>query len=108
MFASNFTIADSHFVHVRGQDNLRQFGQDKTIASSHKMTNFFCQTCGTLMYRVGTAFPGASILRLGTVDDSNLVEGKLKPRLEQFVKDRASWLDEVKIDGITRTEGMGP
>ena len=33
-----------------------------------------------------------SILRLGTVDDFNLVEKELKPRLEQFTKDRVSWL----------------
>jgi hypothetical protein len=55
------------------------------------MTNYFCSKCGTLMYRVSTSLPGQSILRIGTVDDYSLHETKLKPRREQFVKDRVSW-----------------
>ncbi|KAK9349564.1 Mss4-like protein, partial [Lipomyces doorenjongii] len=68
MFASNFTVADAHLKHLRGRDNLRTFSQSRTIASGNTMTNYFCSTCGTLMYRVGSAFPGQSILRIGTVD----------------------------------------
>ncbi|KAF1850534.1 uncharacterized protein K460DRAFT_271663 [Cucurbitaria berberidis CBS 394.84] len=108
MFASNFTVQDKYLTHIRGQSNLKQFSQDTTVASGHKMTNYFCQTCGTLMYRVGTQFPGASILRLGTVDDFNLVETKLRPRQEHFVKDRASWLSDVTAEGIERFEAMPP
>lgn len=47
------------------------------------------------MYRRGTGFPGMSILRIGTVDDFNLMDTKLKPRVEQFVKDRVSWTSGV-------------
>ena len=70
------------------------------------MTNFFCQTCGTLMYRVGDGFPGMSILRIGTVDDFNLHETKLKPQVEQFVEGRVAWFKGVEIEGIKRSEGM--
>ena len=62
-----------------------------TIWNHTEMTNFFCQTCGTLMYRVSSGFPGMSITRIGTVDDFSLHETKLKPRIEQFCKDRVSW-----------------
>ena len=96
MFASNFTIADTHLKHLRGQDNLETFSQSRTIGSGHTMTNYFCSTCGTLMYRVGTAFPGMSILRIGTVDDFNLHETKLRPKVELFVKDRVSWFTGVE------------
>ncbi|KAH7084533.1 Mss4-like protein [Paraphoma chrysanthemicola] len=106
MFASNFTIDDKYLKHLRGQDNLKQYGQKHSIGSGETMTNYFCQTCGTLMYRVGAKFPGFSILRLGTVDDFTLAETKLKPQQEQFVKDRAGWLDGVKIKGIKRNEGI--
>ena len=60
------------------------------------------------MYRVGAKFPGYSILRLGTVDDFNLVEGKMAPRVEQFVKDRVGWLDGVKVKGgkVEVSEGI--
>jgi hypothetical protein len=67
------------------------------------MTNYFCSTCGTLMYRVGSAFPGQSILRIGTVDDFSLHETRLRPRVEQFTKDRVSWLHAV--NGVRQVEG---
>jgi hypothetical protein len=96
MFASNFTVRDTHLEHLRGKDNLKSYGQNTTILSGKKMTNYFCQTCGTLMYRVGEAFPGMSILRIGTVDDFNLHETKLRPQREIFCKDRVSWFTGVE------------
>ncbi|KAF3922312.1 hypothetical protein ABW20_dc0108860 [Dactylellina cionopaga] len=96
MFASNFTVLDTHLTHIRGRENLKTYSQSHTIASGKLMTNYFCSTCGTLMYRVGEAFPGKSILRIGTVDDFNLHETKLKPQREIFVKDRVSWLGPVE------------
>ena len=80
MIASNFTVADMHLTHVRGRDNLKTFGQAHSVASHKTMTNYSCSTCGTLMYRVGAAFRGQSILRIGTVDDFSLHETKLKPQ----------------------------
>ncbi|KAJ4364518.1 hypothetical protein N0V83_009113 [Neocucurbitaria cava] len=74
MFASNFTVKDKYMTYIRGQDNLKQFGQKETIAR--------------------------------TVDDFNLVETKLKPTREIFVKDRVGWLNDVSVEGIKRFEGM--
>ncbi|KAJ7696550.1 Mss4-like protein [Mycena rosella] len=104
MFASNFVVADTHLKHLRGQDNLKTFSQARTIASGNNMTNYFCSTCGTLMYRVGSAFPGQSIMRIGTVDDFHLHETKLRPRVEQFIEDRVGWLHGV--EGVEQVEGM--
>lgn len=103
MFASNFTIADAHLKHLRGRDNLKTFSQSHTIASGNTMTNYFCSTCGTLMYRVSSGLPEHSILRIGTVDDFNLHETKLKPRAEQFTKGRVGWLSGV--EGVKQYEG---
>lgn len=103
MFASNFIVADTHLKHVRGRDNLKQFGQSQTIESGNTMTNNFCSTCGTLMYRVSSAFPGKSIMRIGTVDDFHLHETKLKPRVEQFTRDRVSWFRGG--EGVEQHEG---
>jgi hypothetical protein len=105
MFASNFSIADTHLIHERGESNLKQYSTTKSIASGQKMTNYFCNTCGSLMYRVGERFPGWRILRLGTVDDVELVEGVMRPRYEQFVERRVGWLDGPKGDGVKRFEG---
>ncbi|KAK3313554.1 Mss4-like protein [Apodospora peruviana] len=106
MFASNFTVADTHLKHIRGHDNLKSFGQSQTIASGEMMTNYFCSTCGTLMYRVGSSFPGQRILRIGTVDDFNLHETKLRPQVEQFIKDRVSWF--TGVEGAQKFEAMPP
>ncbi|OJJ06573.1 hypothetical protein ASPVEDRAFT_140474 [Aspergillus versicolor CBS 583.65] len=103
MFASNFIIADSHLTHVRGREKLSTFRQSKTIESGKAMTNYFCSVCGSLMYRVGDAFPGSSILRIGTVDDFHLHESKLKPRVEQYAKDRVGWLRDA--DGVKQVQG---
>ncbi|KAF7345644.1 GFA domain-containing protein [Mycena venus] len=104
MFASNFTIADTHLTHVRGRENLTAFSQAKTVATGRTMTNYFCSTCGSLMYRVGAGFPGYSILRIGPVDDFHLHETKLKPTVEQFIEERVGWLHGV--EGVKQVEGM--
>lgn len=57
MFCSNFVVLDTHVKHLRGQDNLTAWGEKETIASGGMMTNYFCKTCGTLMYRIGEKFP---------------------------------------------------
>ncbi|KXH53464.1 hypothetical protein CSAL01_10128 [Colletotrichum salicis] len=104
MFCSNFSVADNDLRHVRGKDNLKSFSQSRTIATGNDMANHFCGTCGTLMYRVSSGFPGMSILRLGTIDDFRLVETKLKPQVEQFIDTRASWLKPV--DGVMQLDRM--
>lgn len=103
MFASNFLIDDNYLEHVRGKDNLTRYGQSKTIGTGNTMTNSFCSTCGTLMYRVSSGLPGHSVLRIGTVDDFNLHEKELKPQVEQFAERRVSWLKSV--EGIRQHEG---
>ncbi|KFA65716.1 hypothetical protein S40285_08322 [Stachybotrys chlorohalonatus IBT 40285] len=104
MFASNFTIADTHLTHVRGRENLKTFSQSRSIGSGKLMTNYFCSTCGSLMYRVGEAFPGVRFLRIGTVDDFRLHETKLRPQVEQFTKDRVGWF--TGVEGAEKFEAM--
>jgi len=104
LFATNFVVADEHLTHARGRENLSTYSQSRTvITKGNVMTNYFCKTCGTLMYRIGDGFPGTSILRVGTVDDFNLIETKLKPRVEQFVKDRVGWLKGA--EGVPQVQG---
>ncbi|KAJ7179772.1 Mss4-like protein [Mycena filopes] len=106
MFATNFVVQDTHLTHIRGRENLTSYSQARTIDSGSTMTNYFCSTCGSLMYRVRERSPGKSILRVGTVDDFSLHETKLKPRVEQYTKDRVGWLHPVEgaiqVEGTTR------
>ena len=55
------------------------------------------------MYRVSSGFPDKLIPRIGTVDDFNLMETKLKPRVEQFGKERPKWLRGGQ--GVEQHEG---
>ncbi|KAL9623662.1 MAG: hypothetical protein Q9160_002118 [Pyrenula sp. 1 TL-2023] len=109
MFASNFTVVDTHLRHLRGQSLLSTYTSAKTTASGNAMTNYFCSTCGTLLYRVSSGLPGHSILRIGTIDDFRLQEGKVRPRREQFVKERFGWLRGLDgVEGtVAGTEGNG-
>jgi len=103
MFASNFIVNDTHLKHLRGQENLKTFSQSRSVASGNTMTNYFCSTCGTLMYRVSSGAPGQSITRIGTIDDFSLHETKVRPRIEQFVEGRVGWFSGV--DGAKPVEG---
>ncbi|KAK6985020.1 Mss4-like protein [Favolaschia claudopus] len=104
MFATNFTIADPHLTYIRGRDNITAYGQSRTIATDNTMTNHFCKTCGTLMYRASSGYKGLNFVRMGIVDDYRLHETKLKPRVEQFVEERVEWLRPV--EGMKQVEGM--
>ena len=103
MFASNFIVNDEYINYIRGRDNLSSFAQAKTIATGNSMTNYFCKTCGTLMNRVSSGYPGKAILRIGTVDDFNLHETALKPRVEQYTKHRVEWFAGGR--GVEQHEG---
>jgi hypothetical protein len=103
MFASNFIVKDEALKHIRGQDKLTKFARNDTIATGNTMASYFCSVCGTLMYRKSSGSPGLSVPRIGTVDDFNLHETKLKPRIEQFGKDRVCWFKGG--EGVEQDEG---
>ncbi|KAL8711742.1 MAG: hypothetical protein Q9220_003913 [cf. Caloplaca sp. 1 TL-2023] len=92
MFATNFIIKNDTLKFTRGEDNISKFNMQKKIETGHNMENNFCKTCGSLMFRVSSGFPGKTIMRLGQVDDFALHEGKLKPTIEQYAKDRVAWV----------------
>jgi len=104
MFASNITVKTPSLTHTRGLDNLTSYSTSATIGTGNTMTSSFCKTCGTLMYRRSSGFPGLSFCRIGTIDDLALHGGKLKPMAEQFVEGRVEWLGSV--EGVRQWEGM--
>ena len=54
------------------------------------------------MYRKSSGFPGKLVTRIGTVDDFSLHSGALKPRVEQFCRDRVVWLGG---EGVEQQKG---
>lgn len=55
------------------------------------------------MYRVSSGYPGKLIPRIGTVDDFDVQSNQLKPRVEQYAKDRMAWFKG--IDGAEVHDG---
>jgi hypothetical protein len=106
MFATNFTSLDSHTRFVRGEDNLTVYAQSHTIPTGNTMSNSFCKTCGTLMFRAGTLAPGTRFMRGGIIDDHTLHDTMLKPGVEIFTEHRGAWVKPV--DGAEQATGMGP
>ncbi|KXJ87969.1 Mss4-like protein [Microdochium bolleyi] len=103
-YQSNITVADTHLRYTRGKDNLASFSESKTIRANATMSNYFCKTCGTLMFRRGDRFPSLTILRTGTVDDNSLAETKLRPQVEQFIERRVAWSEPIR--GAAQVVGM--
>jgi len=107
MFASNITVKYSATRFIRGEELLSEFSQKETIEAGNVMTNHFCSNCGTLMLRKSSGYDDMAFLRLGTVDDFNLHETILKPRVEQYCKDRVDWFEGVKGGNeVKRFEAM--
>jgi hypothetical protein len=105
MFATNLTTLNSHTRFTRGQDNLTVFAQSQTIPTGRQMSNSFCKTCGTVMFREGAVAPGTRFMRGGPIDDHSLHGTVLKPQVEIFSEHRVSWLKGV--DGVEQAKGMG-
>jgi hypothetical protein len=102
--AVNFIVSDPHLKYLRGRDNITIFSTNKTTTQGNDMANYFCKTCGTLMNRVSSGFPGANFLRTGTVDDFTLQSTVLKPQHEIFTKSRLDWIKP--IEGAKQHEAM--
>lgn len=58
------------------------------------------------MYHVSERYAGHSLLRLGTVDDFNLVDGRPRPTVEVYVKGRCSWVRGVERKTVLTFEGL--
>ena len=106
MFATIFTCDDKYLRYSRGENNLTTWAQDATPRSGERMTNAFCETCGTLMWRKGDIMPGAKFMRVGTVDDISLHDTVLKPKKEIFAENRsARWHG---VPGVDHFDGAAP
>ena len=66
MFASNFSVLDTHLTYIRGRDNLTAYGQSRTIASG-KLMPFkgpITKQDGSVAVKEGESLPDKEILGL--------------------------------------------
>jgi hypothetical protein len=105
MFATNLTTLDTHTRYIRGEENLQTFAQNETTTTHRRMTNAFCKTCGTLMWRQGEVAPGTRFMRGGPIDDHELHNKVIKPQVEIFSEHRAAWV--APVESAKQEIGMG-
>ncbi|KAK5117001.1 hypothetical protein LTR62_006722 [Meristemomyces frigidus] len=83
---------------VPGENFKVTSGKDKTHAKKadggNTITSHFCGDCGSTMWRDGETFGTAKVIKAGTLDDPNSLEGA-KPGIELFSPGRISWVQAV-------------
>ncbi|KAF9628961.1 putative threonyl alanyl trna synthetase sad protein [Lasiodiplodia theobromae] len=89
MFASNFTIADTHLTHLRGRENLTSYSQSRTVASGNTMTNYFCSTCEARLRVPRYLFRAFSASSRGSLEANNALS---------IVPDDPDWLYQASGD----------
>jgi hypothetical protein len=60
------------------------------------MTSHFCDTCGSLIYRTSTGYPGKFALKVGNIDDDGKANYEYVPDVEIFTRTRAPWIPAVE------------
>ncbi len=67
----------------------------KVADSGNEITNHSCNSCGGLLYRTSTGYPGTMVIKAGLVDGSDESEA-FKPDVELFTNSRLTWLRPVE------------
>ena len=75
----------------------------KTADGGNKITSNFCGDCGTTLYREGATFGDSKVLKVGVLDDVNILNSH-QPQAELYAPERISWVS--KIDGAGQMTGM--
>jgi len=77
----------------------------KTADSGNEITSYFCGDCGSTLFRAGPSFPGARVVKVGTLDGKDKWD-VAKPGAELFAPERVAWVE--KTDGTQDLKGMPP
>jgi hypothetical protein len=72
----------------------------KVADSGNRMTSYFCEDCGSTLYRASSGYPGVVAMRAGCMDELDVET--VKPRMEMFGRSHVEWLPE--IPGVEQNE----
>ncbi|KAL1301536.1 hypothetical protein AAFC00_005777 [Neodothiora populina] len=87
----NLMVPEDKFYKKSGK--VKQF--TRKGVSGNDVTYNMCDNCGTLVFAEAGAIPGIKIVKLGTLDDADVLNGIGHANLEIFTKDRLSWLQPI-------------
>ncbi|KAH7135037.1 Mss4-like protein [Dendryphion nanum] len=91
IYSTNAVYPESRFKILKG--STKEY--TVTADSGNKMTSHFCGDCGSTIWREGATFAGLKVLKIGTLDDPEALEG-LKPNAELYAPSRVSWVPALE------------
>ncbi|WYZ36539.1 hypothetical protein EsH8_II_000045 [Colletotrichum jinshuiense] len=91
-FAINWVIPRDQLT-ITGESKLKEY-TTKALSGS-PVTNHFCGSCGTTLWRDGAATQGICYLKAGILDDAAAVDSR-KPAAEIFTTRRITWLHSIE------------
>ncbi|KAF9700701.1 hypothetical protein EKO04_001292 [Ascochyta lentis] len=71
--------------------------------SGNEMISNFCGDCGSTMWREGATFPGKRIVKVGTLDDTSILDN-FKVNAELYTDIRPKWV--VAQEGADQKKAM--
>jgi hypothetical protein len=81
--------------------NLKTFTLD--VESGNQMTSFFCDTCGSTLYRRSSGHDEFVAVMIGGVDGQDMLRAS-KPQVEIYTAERPAWV--APIEGADQQEGI--
>ncbi|KAL3428330.1 duf636 domain protein [Phlyctema vagabunda] len=102
------TSGSSHALNWFVPDGQLQItGTPKTYTNTsdlgNPIKNSFCSTCGTTLFREGSAAPGIKFVKAGVFDDPDVISS-FKPQGEIYVSRRATWM--MPVEGASQKQKM--
>ncbi|KIW28093.1 uncharacterized protein PV07_07777 [Cladophialophora immunda] len=80
--------------------NLKTFTLD--VESGNQMTSFFCDHCGSTLYRRSSGISDGVAVMVGGVDGDEMLHAS-KPQVEIYTSSRPEWVAPIK--GAEQVEG---
>ncbi len=81
--------------------NLKTFTLD--VESGNQMTSFFCDVCGSTLYRRSNGHQDGVAVMIGGVDGDEILHAS-KPQVEIWTCNRPMWV--TAIEGADQEEGQ--
>ena len=98
--SNNLLVPTAGFKVLSGQ--LKTY--TKTAESGNEMTSYFCDRCGSTLYRQSSKSDKAVAVMIGGIDGPEAIENGC-PEHELFVRNRPSWMKV--IEGTSQADGHG-
>jgi hypothetical protein len=89
-FALNMLVPEDTIKTITGE--LKTFS--KLANSGNTITNHACATCGSLLYRKSSGYPGVVMIKAGCADGDEAKE--FFPTVELFTRSRLPWVAAIE------------